>query len=88
MNKLFAKLLVASSASVTVTEAVNLEPLWNALITLAVSLVSVLTIEGIAWLRAWFKGHTPKDKQKEEHARQLEEADEVVEIVQEEHKED
>ena len=88
MNKLLAKLLVASTASVTVTETVNLEPLWNALITLAVSLVSVLTIEGIAWLRAWLKGHTPKDKNKDEHSRQLEEADEIVEVVEAHNKED
>ena len=88
MNKLLAKLLVASSASVTVTEAINLEPLWNALITLAVSLLSVITIEGIAWLRAWFKGHTPKDKNKEDHSRQLEEPDEIVEVVEAHNKED
>lgn len=88
MNKLLAKLLVASSASVTVAEAVNLEPLWNALITLAVSLLSVLTIEGIAWLRAWFKGHTPKDKNKDDHSHKLEEADEIVEVVEAHNKED
>lgn len=65
MNKLLPKLLLASTASLTVTEAVNLEPLWNALITLAVSLLSVLTIEGIAWLRAWFKARTPKNNEDE-----------------------
>ena len=51
MNNLIAKLSVACGTSLIVTEAVSLEPLYNALITLAISIVSVLTIDGINWLR-------------------------------------
>lgn len=65
MNTLPTKLLVATTTSLIVCENVNLEPLWNALITLAISIISVLTIEGINWLRAYIKKHTPKvDKEK------------------------
>lgn len=69
MNTLPTKLLVASTTSLIVCENVNLEPLWNALITLAISIISVLTIEGINWLRAYIKKHTPKvdkDNKKDE----------------------
>ena len=65
MNNLFVKLGVACSTSLVVTEAVNLEPLWNALITLALSVVSVLMVEGINWLRMFIKNHT-KEKEDED----------------------
>ena len=65
MNNLFVKLGVACSSSLVVTEAVNLEPLWNALITLALSVVSVLMVEGINWLRTFIKNHT-KEKEDED----------------------
>lgn len=64
MNNLVAKLSVACATSLLVTESVNLEPLFNALITLAISVVSVLTIEGIAWLRSFIKKHTKKNEEK------------------------
>lgn len=60
MNNIFSKLLVATTTSLIVCENVNLEPLWNALITLGISIISVLTIEGINWLRAYIKKHTPR----------------------------
>lgn len=71
MNTLFAKLSVAGLTSVAVVESVNLEPLWNALITLAISIVTVLTIDGIEWLKAKIKKDTKKtedemNKNKEE----------------------
>lgn len=66
MNNLLVKLTVAGTASVAVSETVSLEPLWNALITLAISVVSVLTIDGIAWLKSFIKKHTDKDKEQEE----------------------
>ena len=68
MNNLFTKLSVAGLTSVAVVEAVNLEPLWNALITLAISIVSVLAIDGIQWLKAKINKDikkTEKDSEKE-----------------------
>lgn len=65
MNNLINKLIIASGASLVVTENVQLQPLWTALITLAVSIITVLTAEGIAWLKAWFN----KKKAKEEAER-------------------
>lgn len=62
MNNLINKVIIASGASLVVTENVQLQPLWTALITLAVSVITVLTAEGIAWLKAWFN----KKKAKEE----------------------
>ena len=62
MNNLIAKLSVACGTSLIVTEAVSLEPLWNALITLAISIVSVLTIDGIAWLRTKLRKEIKKDE--------------------------
>ena len=65
MNNFFTKLGVAGVTSVAVVESVNLEPLWNALITLAISVVSVLAIDGIAWLKGFIKKHTIKDEKDE-----------------------
>ena len=86
MGKFFTKLFVSVGASLTVTESVNLDAFWNALITLAVSVLTVLTVEGVAWLRAWFKARTPKQDKDAEHKQELEEADGLVEVAQEEHK--
>ena len=55
MNQLFTKLGIAGVTSVAVVESANLEPLWNALITLAISIVTVLTIDGMEWLKAKIK---------------------------------
>ena len=66
MNTTLVKLGVACTSSVMVVEAVNLEPLWNALITLAISIVSVLTVDGIAWLKNKIKKDMEKDKDKKE----------------------
>lgn len=85
MNNIFTKLLVSSTASLLVVENVNLEPLWNALITLAISIVSVLTIEGVAWLRAYIKKHTAKEE-KADYKKKCEEADEIVAISDAENK--
>lgn len=57
---------VASITSVAVVETINLEPLWNALITLAISIVSVLAVEGVTWLKNKIIKHTDKvEKDKE-----------------------
>ena len=66
MNTTLVKLGVACTSSVAVVEAVNLEPLWNALITLAISIVSVLTVDGIAWLKNKIKKDIEKDKKDED----------------------
>lgn len=65
MNNVLVKLGLASTSAIIVTEAVNLEPLWNALITLAISIVSVLSVEGINWLKNYIIKHTKKDEDKE-----------------------
>lgn len=66
MDNLFIKLGVAGTTSIIVTEAVNPAPLLNALITLGVSIVTVLSIEGVAWLKAFIKKHTTKDTDEED----------------------
>lgn len=67
MNNLVAKLTLAGTASVVATEAVNPAPLLNALITLGVSIATVLSVEGVTWLRNYIKKHTPKsDEEKKE----------------------
>ena len=60
MNNLLAKLGIAGTTSVIVTEAVNPAPLLNALITLGVSIVTVLSVEGVAWLKNFIIRHTKK----------------------------
>ena len=66
MNNLISKMGVASITSVAVVETINLEPLWNALITLAISIVSVLAVEGVTWLKNKIIKHTDKvEKDKE-----------------------
>ena len=65
MNTLFAKLSIAGVSSVAVVEAVNLEPLWNALITLAISIVTVLTVDGIEWLKAKIQRDIKKTEEKD-----------------------
>ena len=66
MNNIIAKLTTAGTVSVIVSEAVNPAPLLNALITLGVSVITVLSIEGIAWLKAFIKKHTDKDEDNKE----------------------
>lgn len=66
MNNVLLKMGVACTASLALTETLNLDVLWNALITLAVSIVSVLAVEGVAWLKNQIIKHTPKvDEEKE-----------------------
>lgn len=55
MNDLLTKMGVASVSSVTITEAVNLDRLWSAMITLCVSILSVLAIDGINLLKSYLK---------------------------------
>ena len=65
MPNLFTKIGIAGTTSVIVTEAVSLEPLWNALLTLAISIISVLAVEGVTWLKNKIIKHTDKvDKEK------------------------
>lgn len=55
MNNVATKIGVASTSSVVLTEALSLDTIWNALISLAVSVISVLAVEGIALLKAYIK---------------------------------
>lgn len=83
MNNAINKIIVASGASLIVTENVQLQPLWTALITLAVSVVTVLTYEGVALLKAWLK---KKKAQQEAEQHKYEDADEIVQSVEAEEK--
>lgn len=83
MDRLLSKLIIASGASLVVTENVNLQPLWTALITLAVSLITVLSVEGVAWLKAFLKA---KKAKREAEAKKYEDVDEVVQVVEAEEK--
>ena len=60
MNTLLTKIGVAGTTSVVLTETLNLDTLWNALLTLAVSILSVLSVEGIAWLKKHITSKTNK----------------------------
>lgn len=87
MGNLFSKLGISFGVALAVNEAVNLQPLWTALITLAVSVVTVLSVEGVAWLRAWLKSKTAKSKAEEkDYSKKCEEADEVCQISDAENK--
>ena len=63
MDKIFTKLGIAFSSSLVICESVNLQPLWNALITLGVSVITVLSVEGVSWLRAYFKRKKEEEEQ-------------------------
>lgn len=68
MNYLGTKLGVASASSIVLTEALHLENLWNALLSLGISILSVLAVEGIALLKAYLQNKKRKldEKSKEE----------------------
>lgn len=66
MDRLLNKIIIASGASLVVTENVQLQPLWTALITLAVSIVTVLSVEGVALLKAWLEKKKAQQKAEEE----------------------
>ena len=53
MNKLFTKIGVASTSSIILNEAISLDALWSALLSLGVSIISVLAVEGISLLKSW-----------------------------------
>lgn len=65
MKNLLSKLGLACSTSLVLTESLNLDVLWNALITLAVSILSVLTVEGVNWLKNWIVNHTKETENKD-----------------------
>lgn len=60
MKNIIAKIGVAGSTSLVLTESLNLDVLWNALITLAVSICSVLAVEGVNWLKNYIISKTKK----------------------------
>lgn len=74
MNHIITKIGVAGTTSLILTESLNLNTIYNALITLAVSVITVLTAEGIAWLKAWFN----KKKAKEEAEKHKYEEEDLV----------
>lgn len=74
MNNILTKIGVAGTTSLILTESLNLNTIYNALITLVVSIITVLTAEGIAWLKAWFN----KKKAKEEAEKHKYEEEDLV----------
>lgn len=66
MRYILQKLGLAGTTSLVVAESVNLEPLWNALITLAISIASVLAVEGVNWLKQYIISKTAKNKEDKE----------------------
>lgn len=63
MKNLLTKIGVAGTTSIVVTETVNLDLLWNALITLAISICSVLAVEGVNWLKNFIISKTKKNEE-------------------------
>lgn len=71
MNTLAAKLGLASASSLIVVESVSVEPLISVLITLAISIASVLMVEGVQLLKKYLrkkiddleKNRSSKDKE-------------------------
>ena len=85
MNDFINKLIISSGASLVVTENLQLQPLYTALITFAVTLITILTYEGGAWLKAYLKAKKAKAEKEEqelkEHKQKCEEADEICQIA-------
>ena len=82
MNSIFTKVAISFGASATVAESIRLDSLWTPLITFAVSVLTCLSVEGVAWLRAYFKAKRAKREAEEKsYQKKCEEADEVVESV-------
>ena len=59
-----AKIGLAGTTSLALTESLNLDVLYNALITLAVSICSVLAVEGVNWLKNYIISKTKKVDEK------------------------
>lgn len=68
MNQLMSKIGIASTTSVVLTEAIGVDSIMNALISLVVSIISVLAVEGISLLKAYLtaKKNIIDGKSKEE----------------------
>lgn len=90
MDKLFAKLGVSAGASVAVVESAGLEGLWNVLTTLAISLLTVLLTEGLAWLKSWLKAKRAKAdaEAKKYNQEDVDETVQTVEAIEENKKEE
>lgn len=66
MNSFLAKLGIATGSAIIITEAVNLDYLWTALITFAVSLITLAGGELVKFLVAFFKKKTKDLEESEE----------------------
>lgn len=67
MNHVLTKIGVAGTTSLVLTETLNLNTIYNALITLAVSILSVLSVEGINYLRKLIVSKTKKLEENKEN---------------------
>lgn len=70
MNLLGTKIGVAGTTSVVLTEALSLDSLKSALISLAVAVLSVLTVEGVNWLKNFIVSHTKAIKDEDEKSKE------------------
>lgn len=66
MHNTLVKIGTACTSSLVVCQAVNLEPLWNALITLGISVLSCLAVEGVNWLKSYFNKKRKENEDKED----------------------
>ena len=70
MSDFLAKTAVSAGAGIAVSEAANLNLLWTALVTLAISIVTNVGSEIVKMLVAFFKKKThdiEEEDKKEEH---------------------
>lgn len=66
MNSFLAKLGIATTSAIIITEAVNLDYLWTALITFAVTLITLAGGELIKFLVTLLKKKTKDLEESEE----------------------
>lgn len=87
---LFGELAVSTATTTAVATSVNAEPLLTALIGFGISLITVVGGEVVKFLVAFLKNKREKyeGKKSDEHKAELEEADALVEVAQQENKED
>ena len=65
MNSVLAKLGIAIPTSLIVAESLELNSLWTALVSFAVSIITIVGGEIIKFLVAYFKNKTEKLEQKD-----------------------
>ena len=87
---ILGELAVSTATTTAVATSVNAEPLLTALIGLGVSIVTMVGGELVKFLVAFFKKKREdlEGKKSDEYNKKAEEADEIVEIVEQHNKEE